>query len=214
LKQAESDLGEIDILVNNAGISPGKPQWMESFEDFWRTIKINFKRTMATSWYILPKFQERKRGVIVNISSRAATVDFPFAVGYTSSKAAVARATFTLQEEVELDGLGEGVQLYALHPGGVPTAMAKKEIRQELYDKYPALTQHGTDFQALFKDPPELCGATVAYLGAGKAKELRGMYWDCRQDIEKVKAYGRERLQKEMKYTLKVEFLQGYENEP
>lgn len=31
------------IMVNNAGVSPGKPQWMESFEDFWRTIEINFK---------------------------------------------------------------------------------------------------------------------------------------------------------------------------
>ena len=117
------------ILVNNAGVSPGKPQWMESFEGFWRTIEINFKSTMATCWYILPKFRERKRGVVINIASRAATVDFPFAVGYNSSKAAVARATSTLQEEVELDGLGEHVQLFALHPGGVPTAMAKSESR-------------------------------------------------------------------------------------
>jgi NAD(P)-dependent dehydrogenase (short-subunit alcohol dehydrogenase family) len=151
--------GAHSILVNNAGVSPGKPQWMESFEDFWRTIEINFKsvslchemarisrvitsppcrenesdtllfprvtQTMVTSWYMLPKFRERKSGVIINIASRAATVDFPFAVGYNSSKAAVARATSTLQEEVELDGLGDGIQLYALHPGGVPTAMAK-----------------------------------------------------------------------------------------
>ena len=89
-----------------------------------------------------------------------------------------------------------------------------EEVREELLEKYPTLTSHGTDFRALFKDPPELCGATVTYLAAGKAKELRGMYWDCRQDIEKVKAYGRERLQNEGKYTLKVEFLEGYENEP
>jgi short-subunit dehydrogenase len=82
---------------------------------------------MATCWYVLPKFRQRKRGVIVNIASRAATVDFPFAVGYNSSKAAVARATATLQEEIELDGLGEGVQLFALHPGGVLTAMAQSE---------------------------------------------------------------------------------------
>ncbi|OCT53130.1 Secoisolariciresinol dehydrogenase [Cladophialophora carrionii] len=214
LKQAETDLGEIDILVNNAGVSPGRPQWMESFEDFWRTIEINFKSTMVTSWYLLPKFRDRKAGVIINIASRAATVDFTFAVGYNSSKAAVARATSTLQEEVELDGLGDAIQLYALHPGGVPTAMAKKEIRQELLERYPALTQHGTDFQALFKDPPELCGATVTYLAAGKAKELRGMYWDCRQDIERVKAYGRDKLQQEGRYTLKMQFLDGYENEP
>jgi ribonuclease PH len=30
-------------LINNAGVSPGHPQWMEPFEDFWRTIEINFK---------------------------------------------------------------------------------------------------------------------------------------------------------------------------
>jgi short-subunit dehydrogenase len=81
---------------------------------------------MVTTWHLLGKFRTRGRGVVVNIASRAATVDFPFAVGYTSSKAAVARATGTLQEEIELDGLGEkGVLLYSLHPGGVPTAMSK-----------------------------------------------------------------------------------------
>jgi hypothetical protein len=67
---------------------------------------------------------------------------------------------------------------------------------------------------AIFKDPPELCGATCAYLGSGRAGEMRGMYWDCRQDLDKVRSYGRERLQKEGRYTLKVEFLEGYENEP
>ncbi|KIY00152.1 uncharacterized protein Z520_03837 [Fonsecaea multimorphosa CBS 102226] len=214
LKQAEEDLGPIDILVNNAGVSPGRPQWMESFEDFWRTIEINFKSAMVTTWALLPQLRERKSGVIINIASRAATVDFPFAIGYNSSKAAVARATSTLQEEIELDGLGDGIQMYALHPGGVPTAMSKSEVRMDLLGKYPSLTQHGTDFQALFKDPPELCGATCAYLAAGKAKELRGLYWDCRQDIERVVGYGRERLMKEGKYVLRMDFIDGYQNEP
>jgi hypothetical protein len=59
-----------------------------------------------------------------------------------------------------------------------------------------------------------LCGATAAFLGSGNGKELRGMYWDCRQDIEKAIKYGREKLEKEGRYTLKVEFLEGYENEP
>lgn len=40
------------------------------------------------------------------------------------------------------------------------------------------------------------------------------MYWDCRQDIERVLAYGREKLQMEGKYALKVDFIPGYENEP
>ena len=79
---------------------------------------------------------------------------------------------------------------------------------------YPSLSQHGTDFKSLFKDSPELCGATCAYLASGKAKELKGMYWDCRQDIEHVVAVGREKLKKEFLYTLRMDFIEGYRNEP
>lgn len=85
---------------------------------------------MVTTWAVLPAMRERKKGVIINIASRAATVDFPFSVGYNSSKAAVARATSTLQEEIDLDGLGDTIQMYALHPGGVLTAMAQGEFLQ------------------------------------------------------------------------------------
>jgi len=214
LEEIEQDLGPIDILVNNAGVSPGKPQWMESFEDFWNTIEINFKSHMVTIWAVLPGMRQRKSGTIINIASRAATVDVAFAVGYNSSKAADTRAVSTLQEEIELDGLGDGIQLYALHPGGVPTVMAASEPRPEMLKMYPALTQHGTDFKSLFKDPPALCGATCAYLATGKAKEIRGMYFDCRQDIERVCAVGREKLQEDFLYTLKVDFVDGYRNEP
>jgi len=214
LKEIEQDLGPIDVLVNNAGISPGKPQWMESFEAFWKTIEINFKSAMATTWAVLPGMRERKSGVIINIASRAATVDAPFAVGYNSSKAAVTRAVSTLQEEIDMDGLGDRIQMYALHPGGVLTAMASAELQPEILNKYPALSRNRTDFKSLFKDPPELCGATCAYLATGKAKEIRGMYFDCRQDIERVCAVGRENLQKESLYSLRVDFIHGYANEP
>ncbi|KAK5270911.1 hypothetical protein LTR96_004189 [Exophiala xenobiotica] len=212
LDEIVKDFGPIDILVNNAGVSPGKPQWMESFEDFWKTIEINFKSHMLTIWAVLPSMRERGSGVIIDIASRAATVDFPFAIGYNSSKCADTRAISTLQEELDLDNLD--IQTYALHPGGVYTAMAAKEPRPEMIEKYPQLTSHGTDFRSLFKDPPELCGATCAYLAAGKAKELRGMYIDCRQDVQRLQAAGREKLQQDGLYTLTMKFLEGYNNEP
>ena len=69
-------------------------------------------------------------------------------------------------------------------------------------------------FEKMFKDSPELCGATCAFLATGRAKELRGMYWDCRQDIEKVMKVGRESLLKQGLYTLKMDFIEGYCNEP
>ena len=87
---------------------------------------------MVTTWAVLPSMRERQQGCIINIASRAATVDFPFAVGYNSSKAAVARAVSTLQEEIDLDGLGDKIHMYALHPGGVLTAMAGGEFSRML----------------------------------------------------------------------------------
>jgi hypothetical protein len=110
--------------------------------------------------------------------------------------------------------------------------MRQEDVGKTLRERYPDFPMHSADFSKyvcsstsrcpstsltlcrIFKDPPELCGATAAFLGSGKGKELRGMYWDCRQDIEKGIKYGRERLEKEGRYTLKVEFLEGYENEP
>jgi hypothetical protein len=66
----------------------------------------------------------------------------------------------------------------------------------------------------IFKDVPELCGNTVAYLASGRAKELRGHYFDCRHDIERVCSFGKATLDKQGLYNLGVKFLPGYENEP
>jgi hypothetical protein len=66
----------------------------------------------------------------------------------------------------------------------------------------------------IFKDMPELCANTVSHIAAGRAKELRGAYFDCRQDTEKVNSFGFQTLKKYGLYNLKVDFLPGYENEP
>lgn len=66
----------------------------------------------------------------------------------------------------------------------------------------------------LFKDGPELCGSTCAYIATGKAKEIRGMYFDCRHDIEQVCKVGRAQLQKGNLNVLGMKFIAGYENEP
>jgi NAD(P)-dependent dehydrogenase (short-subunit alcohol dehydrogenase family) len=78
---------------------------------------------MLCIFEVLPGMRERKSGCIINIASRAASVDTAPGLGYNDAKAAVTRATSCLQLELEGDGLGEYIHTYALHPGGVPTAM-------------------------------------------------------------------------------------------
>jgi NAD(P)-dependent dehydrogenase (short-subunit alcohol dehydrogenase family) len=70
----------------------------------------------------------RRQGCIINIASRSGTVDVPMCLAYNTSKAAVIRMTHTLQKEMELDGLDDAIQVYALHPGGVLTAIGGCKI--------------------------------------------------------------------------------------
>lgn len=81
---------------------------------------------MMTSYLALPGMRKQRQGCIINIASRSGTVDVPMCLGYNTSKAAVIRMTHTLQREMELDGLDDVIHMYALHPGGVLTAMGCK----------------------------------------------------------------------------------------
>jgi len=83
----------------------------------------------------------------------------------------------------------------------------------DIKEKYGAPKDESSHKQ-LFKDIPELCGQTCAFLAAGKAKELRGFYIDSRQDITKLLSVGRESLRNQRLNTLGVNFLDGYCNEP
>lgn len=67
--------------------------------------------------------RERGAGCVINIASRAGTVSVPFAAAYSTGKAGLIRATACLQAELEVDGFGDKIHLYALHPGAVKTDM-------------------------------------------------------------------------------------------
>ncbi len=89
----------------------------------WRHSLIASVQPLIGSYFALPRMRQRRQGCIINIASRSGTLDVPMCLGYNTSKAAVIRMTHTLQREMELDGLDDAIQLYALHPGGVLTAM-------------------------------------------------------------------------------------------
>lgn len=117
--EVEKAFGSIDIIVNNAGIFDQRPYIMSTFDSFWRQIEVNFKAPLMLIHEALPRMRSRGSGCIINIASRSGTVDVPMTLGYVSSKAALIRATHTLQKEMALDGLDPAIHLYALHPGGV-----------------------------------------------------------------------------------------------
>ncbi|CBX92231.1 hypothetical protein IAQ61_000411 [Plenodomus lingam] len=213
LNQIEKDLGQIDILVNNAGILDQRPFVMSTFEGFWRQIEVNFKAPLMLIHEVLPRMKNRGHGCIINMASRSGTVDVPMTLGYVTSKAALIRATHTLQLEMELDGLDPAIHMYALHPGGVVSGMGGAGAAKDVKEKYGDLTDEDF-YKDLFKDSPPLCGQTCAWLASGRGKELRGLFLDCRQDVGKLLEIGRATLLKENRNKLTVNFIDGYCNEP
>lgn len=117
---AEEALGPVSGLVNNAGITGGLGSFADSapatIEQVFRT---NVLGLMQCSRRALAAFRAHGQGgVIVNISSTAATAGSPHEyVAYAASKAAVDTFTMGLGKEVA----AEGIRVCGVAPGTTQT---------------------------------------------------------------------------------------------
>jgi hypothetical protein len=127
------------------------------------------------------------------------------------------RFKYTLYIQAECLLLWEEVCPFSFSNSGsvyvMLTLYHEAETAPDVKEKY-GIKKEGAAFEDLFKDTPELCGQTCAFLASGKGKELRGFYVDCRQDVGKLLEVGREGLKSKGLNTLGVKFLDGYCNEP
>jgi NAD(P)-dependent dehydrogenase (short-subunit alcohol dehydrogenase family) len=112
--------GRIDILVNNAGIHCEKIGEISTAEQFSRCLDVNLLGVWRMTQALLPHFRSLGGAKIVNIASingRKPWVDTP---GYSASKAAVINLTQALAMKLG----GDNINVNAVCPGGVMTAMA------------------------------------------------------------------------------------------
>ena len=122
------ELGGFDILVNNAGIEITSLVVDVQAADLRRMCDVNVTGTllgMKNAFRAMrPGGSAGKGGVVVNISSVAATIAFPAIAGYSATKSAVDRATRVAA--MESGKLGYGVRVNCIYPGLVPTDMGMK----------------------------------------------------------------------------------------
>ena len=86
-QQNEAALGPIDILINNAGVlEPLGKLWETDPEQAGRLFDINLSGAYYCLRAVLPGMVKRGRGVIVNVSSGAATRVAPGWSVYAASK--------------------------------------------------------------------------------------------------------------------------------
>ncbi len=109
--------GAIDILVNNAAVSISSPL-MDTKEGDWDSImKVNLKGYFLCSQAVGQLMIGRKRGTIINISSRLGMKAAPFMGAYSVAKAGELMLTRVLAVELAKDN----IRVNAVAPGIVRT---------------------------------------------------------------------------------------------
>ena len=119
--------GRVDVLINNA--SELGPLPMPRLEDYpWdallRVFRVNAVAPLHLTQLVLPQMKARGEGLILNISSDAATNAYPGWGGYGASKAAIEHISRTLAVELE----GSGVRVEVVDPGEMATQMHRDAI--------------------------------------------------------------------------------------
>src|SRR5690606_10652491 len=82
-----SEWQQIDVLVNNAGLALGREKFDQANIDDWETmIDTNLKGLLYVSRAVLPYFEQRGQGHIINIGSTAAKDVYPMGNVYCATK--------------------------------------------------------------------------------------------------------------------------------
>ena len=117
-RRAAEALPNVDALVNGVGGFGGGQSIHESDLELWdRMYRMNVRTAVALSRAVLPGMLARRRGSIVNISSRAA-LELPAGLGaYATAKRAVLSFSEILQKEVA----DRGVRVNTIAPNTIDT---------------------------------------------------------------------------------------------
>ncbi|MEN2395746.1 oxidoreductase [Pseudomonas halotolerans] len=104
--EAERKFGSVDVLVNNAGIGYFAAVEETDPQAARRLFEVNFFGTAHMIHAVLPGMRQRRRGMIVNLTSIGGLAGFPAVGYYCASKFAVEGLSETLRAEVEPLGIG------------------------------------------------------------------------------------------------------------
>lgn len=116
---------EIGVLVNNVGLSYPHPDYfltMSNRDELTaQIIKCNITSVSNMCSIVMPQMVERKKGVVINLSSLAAHIPNPMLSFYAASKAFVDKFSEDLQTEYK----SKGIVIQSVLPGYVATNMSK-----------------------------------------------------------------------------------------
>lgn len=161
--------GALDIVVNNAGVIEPIQLIAECDVKAWAdNIKTNVVGVLHGCRAALPAMLAQRRGVIVNVSSGAASAPLEGWSAYCAGKAAIAMLTSSLH----LEYASGGIRAYGFRPGLVDTAM-QATIRQSGINRISSVPQSSLI-------PASEPADAIAWLCTEEASDLAGNELDIR----------------------------------
>ena len=167
---AREEFGRIDGLVNNAALYGGLHggRFDAIAEDEWdAAMAVNVKGVWHCCKAVVPAMRGNGGGSIVNIASLAAIYGMPYALHYTTSKAAVIGITRGLARELGRDG----IRVNSVAPSAVVTE-GTREFFGGKYEKALDTIKAGQSIQRNL-EPIDLVG-TVAWLLSDGSRFVTG----------------------------------------
>ena len=120
LVAALTHFGHVDVWVNNAGRGITKPVSALTDDEFDEMMRVNVKSALYGMQAVLPHFQGRGRGHLINVSSMLGRVPFaPQRSAYNAAKHALNALTASLR--IELRERWPGIHVSTVSPGVVAT---------------------------------------------------------------------------------------------
>ncbi|PUE45044.1 3-oxoacyl-ACP reductase [Limnohabitans sp. 2KL-1] len=165
-QQVQAEIGPIDILVNNAGVILREGMDSPNAHAVVRKVMdVNLFGVFNTIHAWLPALRAT-RGCIINISSGAAFLGQPRALGYSASKGAVKMLTQSMAADLGSDG----IRVNAIAPGVIVTPMtdATRADPQRL-ERFMVRIPSGR-----LGEPREIAGAAV-FLASDLASYVNGV---------------------------------------
>lgn len=134
---AEAEADGFDALINNAGDGVLGPIEHTQCEAMREQFEVHCLGPLELTRRVLPGMRARGSGVIINVSSLAASFPVPFMSGYSAAKAALSSFSASLAMELA----GTGVRVVDLQPGDIHTEFHDAMRRIESGDYSAAMAR-------------------------------------------------------------------------
>ena len=148
--------GCLNAVVNCVGAyAGGTTLWETESKVFEQMLQLNLHSGFALARAVMPVMLRQKRGVLVNIASKAAVDHGAGASAYAASKA----AAVALMDSLAADVKGTGVRVNSVLPSIIDTEANRKAMPTAAFDQWPK---------------PEEIARVILFLASDQARLIHG----------------------------------------